>query len=173
MKPIRLALFFDLQTKDMQIFSEDERHSTISEACIEYLELATNYYESNNLSDAAPSDINSEDIFSSPMAQEHSSQNDNNIANHEFNSYLLLPRVQGETDILQWWASRKADYPILAKLARKCLSILAMLVTSEHLFLSAGLTITEKRIHLNSQFVESVLLLKAALKLWPMSHIFG
>ncbi|CAG8684873.1 17405_t:CDS:2, partial [Cetraspora pellucida] len=100
-KPIRLAVFFDLRTKNMQIFSEDERHSTISEARIEYLELATNYYESNNLSDAAPSNINSEDIFSSSVAQEYSSQNDNNIANHEFNSYLLLPRVQSKTDILQ------------------------------------------------------------------------
>ncbi|CAG8816627.1 17706_t:CDS:1, partial [Racocetra fulgida] len=99
-KPIQLAAFFDLQTKDMQIFTEDERHNTVSEACIKYLELATNYYESNNLSDIAPSDMNSEDIFSSPVAQKHSSQNDDNIANREFNSYLLLPRVPGETDIL-------------------------------------------------------------------------
>src|SRR6185437_1112305 len=101
----------------MQIFTENEKNLTISEARIEYLEFATNYYES----DTAPSNImnSKEDIFSNPVDQGHSSQNDNDIANHEFNSYLSLPRVPSKMDILQWWASRKADYPILAKLACK------------------------------------------------------
>ncbi|CAG8787906.1 20031_t:CDS:1 [Cetraspora pellucida] len=99
-KPIKLAAFFDLQTKNMQIFIENKRHNTILEACIKYLELATNYYELNNLLDAVSSNINSENIFSSSVAQKHSSQNNNNIANHEFNSYLLLPRVPDKTNIL-------------------------------------------------------------------------
>ena len=160
----------------MQIFTENEKNRTILEAHIEYLQLATNLYELDNLSDTASSEImNSEDIFSNPedSFQEHSSQDDNNIANHEFNSYLLLPRVPSKTNILQWWASRKSDYPILAKLARKYLSIPATSVPSERLFSSAGLTITEKRTRLNPQFVESILFLKSALKLWPASHIFN
>ncbi|CAG8810214.1 18940_t:CDS:1, partial [Racocetra fulgida] len=60
---------------DMQIFTDYEKRQTISEACIEYLELANNYYELNNLSDIASSDIiNSKDIFSNPADsyQEHS-----------------------------------------------------------------------------------------------------
>jgi hypothetical protein len=176
-KPIRLAAFFDPRAKDMQIFTEKEKQQTISEARMEYLELATIYYEGNNLSDTASSDIiHGEDIFSNSPAscfQENSNQNDNDITNREFNSYLLLPRVPSEIDILQWWASRKSDYPILAKLARKYLSIPATSVPSERLFSSAGLTITEKRTCLNSQFVESILLLKSALKLWPISHVFN
>ncbi|CAG8644441.1 3668_t:CDS:2, partial [Scutellospora calospora] len=43
-KPIRLAAFFDLRTKDMQIFTENKKNNTISEAHMEYLELANNYY---------------------------------------------------------------------------------------------------------------------------------
>ncbi|CAG8749289.1 2003_t:CDS:2, partial [Racocetra fulgida] len=134
--------------RNMQIFTEEEKNHTISEARIKYLELANNYYKSDSLSDIAPDDImNSDDIFSNPVVQVYSSQNDdNNIAN--------------------------PDYPILAKLARKYLSIPAMLVPSERLFSSADLTITEKRTSLNSEFVESILFLKAALKLWPISHVF-
>ncbi|CAG8588506.1 756_t:CDS:2, partial [Scutellospora calospora] len=174
-KPIRLAAFFDSRTKDMQIFTENEKNNTISEAHMEYLELANNYYRLDSLSDTASDSImnSEEDIFSDPVAQEHSSQNDDdNIANREFNSYLLLPRVPSDTDILQWWASRKANYPILAKLARKYLSIPATSVPFERFFSSAGLTITEKRTSLNSEFVESILFLKVALKLWPVSHVF-
>ncbi|CAG8712030.1 2306_t:CDS:2, partial [Scutellospora calospora] len=124
----------------MQIFTENEKNNTISEAHMEYLELANNYYGLDSLSDTAPDGImnSEEDIFSDPVAQEHST-----------------------------------DYPILAKLARKYLSIPATSVPSERLFSSAGLTITEKRISLNSEFVESILFLKAALKLWPVSHVFS
>ncbi|CAG8705896.1 3992_t:CDS:2, partial [Cetraspora pellucida] len=105
-KPIQLAVFLDPRTKDMQIFTEEEKNRTISEARIEYLELATNYYV-DNISDTVPSDIMNadDDIFSDSLAtylQEHSNeQDDDNITNHEFNSYLLLPRVLSETDILQ------------------------------------------------------------------------
>ncbi|CAG8812499.1 3982_t:CDS:2, partial [Racocetra fulgida] len=104
----------------------EEKNHTISEAHMEYLELANNYYRSDSLSDIAPDDImNSDDIFSDPMVQEYSSQNDDdNIAN--------------------------PDYPILAKLAHKYLSIPATSIPSERLFSSVGLTITEKRTSLNS-----------------------
>ncbi|CAG8829395.1 21094_t:CDS:1, partial [Cetraspora pellucida] len=68
-------------TKNMQIFTKDIKHNTISEAYIKYLKLATNYYESNNLLNKVPSDMNSKDIFSSFVAQEHLNQDDNNIAN--------------------------------------------------------------------------------------------
>ncbi|CAG8536861.1 7430_t:CDS:2, partial [Scutellospora calospora] len=108
-KPIRLAAFLDPRTKDLQIFTEEEKNRMISEARIEYLELATNYYEKNDTSDIEPSDIINadDDIFSDPSVtylQERSSEqnDDDNITNREFNSYLLLPRVLSETDILQW-----------------------------------------------------------------------
>ncbi|CAG8558890.1 12608_t:CDS:1, partial [Racocetra fulgida] len=88
----------------MQIFTENEKQQTISETHVEYLELATNYYEADNLSDLISNDIMlSKDIFFNPAAsciQEDSDQDDNNITNHEFNSYLLLSRVPSETDIL-------------------------------------------------------------------------
>ncbi|CAG8768958.1 19924_t:CDS:2, partial [Cetraspora pellucida] len=85
-KPIRLTAFLDPRTKDMQIFTEEEKNHTISEARIEYLELATNYYV-DNISDTVPSDIMNadNDIFSDPSAtylQEHSNeQDDDNITN--------------------------------------------------------------------------------------------
>ncbi|CAG8462283.1 6071_t:CDS:2 [Scutellospora calospora] len=140
----------------MQIFTEEEKYQTILEVRIEYLELAMNYYETNNLLDLAPNDImHGEDIFSNPVAnyfQENSNQND-------------------DDDIIN--PSRKSDYSILAKLASKYLAIPTILVPSECLFSSAGLTIMEKRTSLNSQFVESILLLKLALKIWPVSYIFN
>ena len=52
-RPIRFATFFDSCTKDMQIFTEDKKNQTISEARTEYLQLAANLYELDNLSDTA------------------------------------------------------------------------------------------------------------------------
>ncbi|CAG8656239.1 5677_t:CDS:2, partial [Racocetra fulgida] len=46
-KLIRLAAFFDPWTKDMQIFSDDEKRLTILEAHMKYNELDSNNYEFN------------------------------------------------------------------------------------------------------------------------------
>ncbi|CAG8675300.1 16276_t:CDS:2, partial [Racocetra fulgida] len=84
-KPIQLAAFFDPRTKDMQIFTENEKQQTISEVHVEYLELATDYYEADNLSDLTSNDImHIKDIFFNPATnciQEDSDQDDNNITN--------------------------------------------------------------------------------------------
>ena len=167
---IRLATFFDTRTKDMQIFTNDKKRYTILEARIEYNELATNDEFKESQPNSLISDNIKEDIFfiSVPTCSQPIQKNSNN----EFDSYLLLPRAPSKTDILQWWASRKAEYPILAKLARKYLSIPATSVPSERLFSAAGLTITERRTRLNPEYASTILFLKAALNLWPVSQVF-
>ena len=68
------------------------------------------------------------------MTQEHSSQNDNNIAKHEFNLYLLLPSVLAKQIYVSSGLQKKVNYPILAKLVHKKLSIQVTLVPSECFF---------------------------------------
>ena len=174
---IRLATFFDPRTKDMQVFTEEEKHYTISEARDEYREL-TNFYESNDLLDKdyqldfSNKICSDEDIFLTETTYPDEESVQQNNSECEFDSYLLLPKVSSQTNILQWWESRKTEYLALAKLARKYLCIPAISVPSEHLFSSAGLTITEKQSRLSPKYAGTLLFLKAALKIWPDSHVF-
>lgn len=160
----------------MQIFTEEEKHYTISEAREEYRELI-NFYESNELLNMEQIDFSNkicsdEDIFLTETTFPDKQSGQQNNPECEFDSYLLLPKVSSQTNILQWWDSRKTEYPALTKLARKYLCIPATLVPSERLFSSAGLTITEKRSRLSPQSAGTLLFLKAALKIWPASHVF-
>ncbi|CAG8839655.1 17339_t:CDS:2, partial [Cetraspora pellucida] len=52
----------------------------------------------------------------------------------QLDTYLLMPRIDPDKDILEWWRENEVNYPNLAKFARDCLPIPATSVPSEEVF---------------------------------------
>ena len=50
---------------------------------------------------------------------------DNTQNGDEIERYLVIAQIQGNQDPLKWWDVNKGQFPILAQLARKYLSIQA------------------------------------------------
>ena len=67
-------------------------------------------------------------------------------------------------DPLQWWKYYEPRFPTLAKLARKFLCVMGTSVPSERVFSVAGLTVTDKRSQISSEFVDKIIFLNKALK---------
>ena len=73
-------------------------------------------------------------------------KNERNVTpiKNELQHYFNLPELPAleEYDSFSWWATNKAQYPILHKMAIKYLSIPATSVPSERLFSNANNLVT-------------------------------
>src|SRR6266540_2734975 len=80
----------------------------------------------------------------------------------EFQHYLSLSELPAleEYDPFKWWTTNKTEYPVLHKLAIKYLSIPAISVPSERLFLDVNNLITPQQNHLDSFLVSQLMFLK-------------
>ena len=56
----------------------------------------------------------------------------------ELDHYIKSPMTDPESDPLEWWKINNIHYPLLAKIAKKYLSICATSCPSERLFSSSG-----------------------------------
>ena len=65
--------------------------------------------------------------------------------NAEMQTYLNRPKLDLEDEPLLWWKHHATEFPILAKLARKCLCVCAMSAASERLFSTSGNIVTPRR----------------------------
>ena len=63
----------------------------------------------------------------------------------EIKTYLDLPRLDFEAEILPWWKSQSLNYPLLSMVAKKYLSICATSSPSEHLFSTSGGVVSQSR----------------------------
>lgn len=68
-------------------------------------------------------------------------------------------------DPLLWWKSNEAVLPLLSKVAKKNLGIVATSVPAERLFSKAGETISQRRNRLKPKNVNMLLFLNTNLKL--------
>lgn len=67
--------------------------------------------------------------------------------------------VDTNLDLIDWWNSRRNDFPKLSKFALNIHSIPASSIPSERLFSTGGNLITEKRTRLNPDSIENILIL--------------
>ena len=77
----------------------------------------------------------------------------------EFKKYLNIS-VNLSSDPINWWKTNQNDFPRLAKLAKKYLSIPSTSVSSERIFSTAGNLITKKRTALKPELVNKLIFLK-------------
>ena len=68
-------------------------------------------------------------------------------------------QVHHDLDALDWWRNNEMRFPSLAKLARCCLCVPATSVSSERIFLIAGLVISNKRSNLTPKNVDMLIFL--------------
>jgi hypothetical protein len=73
---------------------------------------------------------------------------------------ILTPIADDNVNPFEWWASRKTQFPNVAKLARKYLSIPASSAPSERLFSDAGNLITSERTRLDPKLVEKMMFIR-------------
>ncbi|EXX66335.1 hypothetical protein RirG_124790 [Rhizophagus irregularis DAOM 197198w] len=87
----------------------------------------------------------------------------------EITTYFLLPVVRENKNPLNWWKTKKENFPILSIIAQKYLGIPATSVASERLFSDAGNYITAKRSLLDPNLVGKMVFLKRNMQ--TMDHI--
>ena len=81
--------------------------------------------------------------------------------NDEISSYWNLACASDNIAPLEWWKAHETEYPLLSKIARDYLSIMATSVPCEQLFSIAGLTITKSRNRLSGNSARKLLCLKS------------
>jgi len=72
--------------------------------------------------------------------------------------------VPKSIDPLVWWKANEYKFPVIAKLAKKYLSIVATSVPSERLFSQAGQVVSQKRARLMPSRVNDLLFLNSFLR---------
>ncbi len=84
------------------------------------------------------------------------------LIKNELQHYFNLPELPAleEYDSFSWWATNKAQYLILHKMAMMYLSIPATSVLSERLFSDANNLVTPQRTHLDSSIINKIMFLK-------------
>ena len=97
------------------------------------------------------------------FSQYYDSSSDGEI-DDEIDQYLKSKVLKNkDMDILQQWKNHKNEYPKLAILCAYYLAIPASSVSSEKEFSATGLTINEYCTSLNSETVDSILVLHSIL----------
>ena len=80
---------------------------------------------------------------------------------NEFDKYMTSQSQKVSfLEILNWWKMAAPEYPKLAAVARKLLSIPATSAASESVFRYAGLTVTELRNRLSQETVSDILFIR-------------
>ena len=72
----------------------------------------------------------------------------------EIKTYLDLPRLDFEAEILPWWKSQCLNYPLLSVVAKTYLSVCAMSSPSERLFSTSG-GVVSRMVQLNLNFMNT------------------
>jgi hypothetical protein len=63
----------------------------------------------------------------------------------EFQSYLRVPAIDGEDNVLRWWQEHEGRFPRMARMARQYLAVPASSASVERLFSSVGLVKSDLR----------------------------
>uniref|UniRef100_A0A1A7WX42 HAT C-terminal dimerisation domain-containing protein n=2 Tax=Iconisemion striatum TaxID=60296 RepID=A0A1A7WX42_9TELE len=77
----------------------------------------------------------------------------------ELKSYLQALDVEGEVDPLEWWQLHQANFPRVASLAKKYLSIPAMSAPSDRAFSTSGNIVKYHRYALKPETVDKLVFL--------------
>ena len=78
----------------------------------------------------------------------------------EMSTYETMKAAPKNESVLGWWNFHGKSLPLLAKLARRILTIPASSGKSERVFSTAGIFVQEKRTRLNSKKVENLIIIK-------------
>jgi hypothetical protein len=92
---------------------------------------------------------------------------------NEVERYLVMAQIKNDQDPLKWWDVNKSQFPVLAQLARKYLSIQATSGASERVFSDAGLIMSSKRTSMKTDLFEALIFLKRNGNLVGVGEMFN
>ena len=84
-------------------------------------------------------------------------------AKEEMDAYLNFGTLSLGRDPLEWWKEYSSRFPLLARLAKKCLCVPATSVPSERVFSAAGDILSAQRASLDADKVDMLIFLKKNL----------
>ncbi|GET50019.1 zinc finger BED domain-containing protein 1-like [Rhizophagus irregularis DAOM 181602=DAOM 197198] len=84
-----------------------------------------------------------------------------------------MAQIKNDQDPLKWWDVNKSQFPVLAQLARKYLSIQATSGASERVFSDAGLIMSSKRTSMKADLFEALIFLKRNGNLVGVGEMFN
>jgi len=150
--------FLDPRFKGLDFVSQEMHEEIINQVQTEY-EVLKNHFIPN-----VPVESNENQSNLTTMGNFWKKKNGRNVTpiKNEVLHYLNLPELPAleEYDSFAWWATNKAQYPILYKMAMKYLSIPATSVPSERLFSDANNLVTPQRTRLDSNIINKIMFLK-------------
>ena len=76
------------------------------------------------------------------------------LVKHEVHAFLIETQTSNNMDPLMWWKAKHFNYPNVARVAQKWLSVLATSTPSERVFSICGLVDTTKRSNLLGESIE-------------------
>ena len=77
----------------------------------------------------------------------------------QLDQYLSHPHLDVEEHPLEWWRNESSQYPLVAQLARRYLSVCATSVPAERVFSCGGNIVSDKRSCLKPDKVDNVVFL--------------
>ena len=77
-----------------------------------------------------------------------------NLVRHEVNAFLIETEIANDIDPLMWWKEKRLNFPNVARVARKWLSVPATSTPSERVFSICGLVDTAKRSKLLGESIQ-------------------
>ena len=80
--------------------------------------------------------------------------------NHSAGRYRNEPLLAEDKNALDWWRSKKEDFPTLARLAKKYLCVPATSTQAERVFSWMGWLLNKRRLSLSGESVTMQLFLK-------------
>ena len=98
---------------------------------------------------------NSEDLHTSEKRlTEDDKEKHRNLVRHEVNAFLIKTQTLNDMDPLIWWKAKRLNFPNVARVARKWLSVPATSTPSERVFSICGLVDTAKRSNLLGESIQ-------------------
>jgi hAT family C-terminal dimerisation region len=161
-KEALIAVLLDPRQKKMKFADNDQKE--IAKASLnEAYELAKN--DANIQQESCgpkpkKRKISKARIYKKSLFSDDDELHDAQIDDNEIERYLVMAQIQSDQDPLKWWDVNKVQFPILAQLARKYLSIQASSGASERVFSDAGLIMSAKRTRMKEDLFEALIFLK-------------
>ena len=98
---------------------------------------------------------NSEDLSTvDDIVSEEEKEKHRNLVRHEVNAFLIETEIANDMDPQMWWKAKRFNFPNVARVARKWLSVPATSTPSERVFSICGLVDSPKRSKLLGESIQ-------------------
>ncbi|GET01513.1 zinc finger BED domain-containing protein 1-like [Rhizophagus clarus] len=160
-KEALVATLLDPRKKKMK-FADENKKEFAKNSLYEVYELAkndTNVQQESHKPEPKKRKLSKEYVYKESLFSDDE-YDDTQTEDNEIKRYLVMAQIQSDQDPLKWWDINKVQYPILAHMIQKYLSIQTMSGASERVFSDARLIMSVKRMRMKEDLFEALIFLK-------------